>query len=170
MININVETWKKKFLSFWSMNPFWPILKTGSCQTTCYKVDSVSKISSREKLAFIRLLFGDFDSNSGGDCHRRSYSPQTFTAEPTEKTRWLWSEEVTSVWPCEETHRGQPQPKKRIGGCRCCDKLSVICVLLCICALFISAAISEVKSPVFLDENNRIRLKGYQTVTCTTRL
>lgn len=38
----------------------------------CYKVDSVSKISSREKLAFIRLLFRDFDSNSAGDCHQRS--------------------------------------------------------------------------------------------------
>lgn len=27
----------------------------------CYEVDAVSKISSREKLTFIRLLFGDFD-------------------------------------------------------------------------------------------------------------
>lgn len=43
----------------------------------CYKVDSVSKISSREKLTFIRLLFGDFDSNSGGDCHQRGYLSQT---------------------------------------------------------------------------------------------
>lgn len=36
----------------------------------------------------------------------------------------------------------------------------MICVFLCICALFTSAAVSEVKSPVFLDENNRICLKG----------
>lgn len=40
----------------------------------CYKVDSVYKISSREKLTFIQLLFGDFDSNSGCERHQRSYS------------------------------------------------------------------------------------------------
>lgn len=133
MINVNVETWKTLIL--WSMNPFWPILKIGSCQTMCYNVDSVSKISSREKLTFIRLLFGDFDSNSGGDCHQRSYSPQKFTAAPTEKTRWPWSGEVTSVWPSEETHRSQMQPKKQIGGCN----MSVcnMCISVYLCALYI---------------------------------
>lgn len=63
-----------KNIIFCSVNTFWPILRIGSCRTMCYKVDFVYKISSREKMTFIRLLFGEFDSNSGCDCHQRSYS------------------------------------------------------------------------------------------------